>query len=55
MRVSKMSKSMRLGLTLLLATSTWAADQGSSNKGPLKIAEPITVNGTRLGWVRGSA
>jgi hypothetical protein len=48
MKTAKISNSMLLGLTLLLATSTWAANKSSSNKRPLKVAEPITVNGIRL-------
>lgn len=37
------SKSLFLGLALLLATSAFAA-----NKGSLSVQEPITVNGTQL-------
>jgi hypothetical protein len=37
------SKSLLLGLALLLATSAFAA-----NKGSLNVQEPVTVNGTRL-------
>jgi hypothetical protein len=37
------SKSLFLGLALLLATSAFAA-----NKGSLTVQEPITVNGTQL-------
>jgi hypothetical protein len=37
------SKSLFLGLALLLATSAFAA-----NKGSLSVQEPVTVNGTRL-------
>ena len=37
------SKSLLLGLALLLATSAFAA-----NKGSLSVQEPVTVNGTRL-------
>jgi hypothetical protein len=39
----KGSKSLILGLALLLATSALAA-----NKGSLQVQEPLTVNGTRL-------
>jgi hypothetical protein len=39
----KTSKSLFLGLALLLATSAFAA-----NKGSLSVQEPVTVNGTRL-------
>jgi hypothetical protein len=39
----KTSKSLFLGLALLLATSAFAA-----NKGTLSVQEPITVNGTQL-------
>ena len=39
----KASKSLFLGLALLLATSAFAA-----NKGSLSVQEPITVNGTQL-------
>jgi hypothetical protein len=37
------SKSLFLGLALLLATSAFAV-----NKGSLSVQEPVTVNGTRL-------
>jgi hypothetical protein len=39
----KTSKSLSLGLALLLATSAFAA-----NKGSLTVQEPMTVNGTQL-------
>ena len=39
----KTSKSLFLGLALLLATSAFAA-----NKGTLSVQEPVTVNGTQL-------
>jgi hypothetical protein len=39
----KASKSLFLGLALLLATSAFAASKGS-----LQVQEPITVNGTKL-------
>jgi hypothetical protein len=39
----KLSKSLFLGLALLLATSAFAA-----NKGSLTVQEAVTVNGTRL-------
>jgi hypothetical protein len=41
--VMKGSKSLILGLALLLATSAFAA-----NKGSLQVQEPLNVNGTRL-------
>jgi len=43
MKASKISKGLLLGLTLLLATTAWAA-----NKGSLKVYESVTVNGTKL-------
>src|ERR1700758_339603 len=39
----KTSKSLFLGLALLLATSAFAA-----NKGSLSVQEPLTVNGTKI-------
>ena len=39
----KASKSLFLGLALLLATSAFAA-----NKGSLSVQEPLTVNGTKI-------
>jgi hypothetical protein len=39
----KSSKSLFLGLALLLATSAFAA-----NKGSLQVQEPLSVNGTKL-------
>jgi hypothetical protein len=39
----KASKSLFLGLALLLATSAFAI-----NKGSLSIQEPVTVNGTKI-------
>ena len=39
----KTSKSLFLGLALLLATSAFAA-----NKGSLNVQEPLTINGTQL-------
>jgi hypothetical protein len=39
----KTSKSLFLGLALLLATSAFAA-----NKGSLSVQEPLTINGTQL-------
>jgi hypothetical protein len=39
----KASKSLFLGLALLLATSAFAA-----NKGSLSVQEPVMVNGTRI-------
>src|ERR1700740_2357289 len=44
----KLSNSVLLGLTLLVATSGSAAMKGPQNKGSLNIQEPITVNGIRL-------
>ena len=43
MNASKISKGLLLGLTLLLATSLFAA-----NKGPLQVVDPLTVNGTQI-------
>ena len=43
MKVSKISKGLLLGLTLLLATSVFAA-----NKGPLQLNDPLTINGKQL-------
>jgi hypothetical protein len=48
MRVLKVANSMLLGLAVLLGTTTWAGGKDSSNKGALKVANPISVNGTRL-------
>jgi hypothetical protein len=44
MNASKFSKGLLLGLTLLLATSVFAA-----NKGSLQVSDPVTVNGKQLG------
>ncbi|SRR5579871_6729063 len=44
MKIANVSKGLLLGLTLLLATSMFAA----SNKGSLQTMSPITVNGTTL-------
>jgi hypothetical protein len=43
MKVSRISKGLLLGLTLLLATSVFAA-----NKGPLQLNDPLTINGKQL-------
>jgi hypothetical protein len=43
MKASKISKGLLLGLTLLLATSLFAA-----NKGPLQVVDPLLVNGTQI-------
>jgi len=43
MKVSKISKGLLLGLTLLLATSVFAA-----NKGQLQLNDPLTINGKQL-------
>ena len=43
MKVSRISKGLLLGATMLMATGALAADKGS-----LKIYEPVTVNGTKL-------
>jgi hypothetical protein len=43
MKPSKISKGLLLGLTLLLATSLFAA-----NKGPLQVVDPLLVNGTQI-------
>ena len=44
MNASKISKGLLLGLTLLLATSVFAA-----NKGSLQVSDPVTVNGKQIG------
>jgi len=44
MKIANVSKGLLLGLTLLLATSVFAA----SNKGSLQTMSPVTVNGTTL-------
>ena len=44
MNVSKISKGLLLGLALLLATSVFAA----TNKGSLRVTDPLTVNGKQL-------
>ena len=46
MKVTNISKGLLLGLTLLLATSLFAA--GDSNKGSLQTLTAVTVNGTNL-------
>ena len=43
MKSSKISKGLLLGLALLLATSTFAA-----NKGSLVVSDPVTVSGKSL-------
>jgi hypothetical protein len=43
MKVSRISKGLLLGLTLLLATSVFAA-----NKGQLQLNDPLTINGKQL-------
>ena len=43
MKASKISKGFLLGLTLLLATSLFAA-----NKGSLQVVDPLIVNGTQI-------
>ena len=43
MRVAKISKGLLLGLALLLATSAFAANQGS-----LQVSDPVTVGGKQL-------
>ena len=43
MKASKISKVLLLGLTLLLATSLFAA-----NKGSLQVVDPLIVNGTQI-------
>ena len=45
MKVSRIVKSLLLGQALI-ATSALAAND---NKGALKVSEPVTVNGTKLG------
>jgi hypothetical protein len=44
MKIANVSKGLLLGLSLLLATSVFAA----SNKGSLQTMSPVTVNGTTL-------
>jgi hypothetical protein len=44
MKASKISKGLLLGLALLLATSSFAA-----NKGSLQVTDPVTVNGKQIG------
>jgi hypothetical protein len=44
MSVVKISKGLLLGLALLLATSAFAANQGS-----LAVSDPVTVSGQQLG------
>ena len=46
MKVRNISRGLLLGLTVLLATSLFAA--GDSNKGSLQTLSAITVNGTNL-------
>jgi len=46
MKAGNISKGLLLGLTLLLATSLFAA--GDSNKGSLETLSAVTVNGTNL-------
>jgi hypothetical protein len=43
MKVSKMLKGLLLGLALLLATNTFAA-----NRGPVQLSDPVTVSGKQL-------
>ena len=43
MKFATVSKSVMLGLALLLASSAFAATKGS-----LQISHPVTVNGTQL-------
>ena len=46
MKAGNLSKGLLLGLTLLLATTLFAA--GDSNKGSLQTLSAVTVNGTNL-------
>ena len=46
MKVKNISKGLLLGLTLLLATSLFAA--ADTNKGSLQTLDTVTVNGTNL-------
>jgi hypothetical protein len=46
MKAENLSKGLLLGLTLLLATTLFAA--GDSNKGSLQTLSAVTVNGTNL-------
>jgi hypothetical protein len=45
MKVSRIVKGLLLAQMMLMATSALAAN---ANKGPLKVSEPVTVNGTKL-------
>jgi hypothetical protein len=46
MKLAMISKILLPGLTLLLATSTFAANKG--NMGSFKVFEPVTVDGHQL-------
>ena len=46
MKLAMISKILLPGLTLLLATSTFAANKG--NMGSFKVLEPVTVDGHQL-------
>jgi hypothetical protein len=46
MKLSMISKSLLPGLTLLLATNTFAANK--ANKGSFEVSEPVTVSGHQL-------
>lgn len=45
MKVSRIVKGLLLAQMMLMATSALAAN---ANKGPRKVSEPVTVNGTKL-------
>jgi hypothetical protein len=45
MKVSRIVKGLLLAQMMLMATSALGAN---ANKGPLKVSEPVTVNGTKL-------
>jgi len=48
MKVSRISKGLLLGATMLIATGLMATSALAANKGSLNISQPVTVNGTKL-------
>ena len=48
MKFATVSKSLVLGLALVLASSAFAADKTAADKGKLQVFNPVTVNGTTL-------
>jgi hypothetical protein len=48
MKVSRISKGLLLGATMLMATGLMATSALAANKGSLNISQPVTVNGTKL-------